>query len=356
MRNSKKRRRIQTLGLPPGTLIYTGEERKDFRISLISYSPSQYKRLDTEEIDECLSFSVSDLSWVNWIDYVGLHRTDIIEKIGKHFNLHPIVLEDILNVHQRPKIEYTDDYIFIVLKILTYNADLHSVDLEQVSVVLSRNFVITFQERESNIFDPIKERIKENRGIIRKNGADYLLYSLLDIIVDSHFGALEKLGEDIEGLEEGVVMETSSETVQMVHKLRRCLIDLRRSIWPVREILSFLTRVETDFIKSQTSFYLRDVYDHTVQVMDTIETMRDTVSGLLDVYLSSVSNRINEVMKVLAIIATIFMPLTFIAGIYGMNFRYMPELEWRYGYPFVLALMFIVAFGMIIYFKRKKWL
>jgi magnesium transporter len=280
---------------------------------------------------------------------------DIIEKIGKHFNLHPLVIEDILNIHQRPKIEDFEDHIFIVLKMLTYNKDSHEGESEQVSIILGKNFVLTFQERKRDVFDPVRNRIKNSKSLIRKYGADYLVYALIDVIVDNYFIILEGIGEVLEELEDRVLLNPTSEIVHSIHQLKRNLIVLRKSIWPLREILSTLEKTESDLIKN-TSVYFRDVYDHTIQVIDIIETYRDLVTGMLDIYLSSVSNRMNQIMKVLTIIATIFMPLTFIAGIYGMNFKYMPELGWKWGYPLVLILMLLIGVNMIIYFRRKKWL
>jgi magnesium transporter len=285
-----------------------------------------------------------------------LHKIDIIERIGKHYILHPLVLEDILNVYQRPKVEYFEDYIFVVLKMLTYDDKTDDINSEQVSMILGNNFVFTFQERKGDVFEPIRDRLRNNKGVIRKNSADYLLYSLIDIIVDNYFVILEKLGEKVEDLEDRVVLNPSPETIRKIHRLKRNLIELRRIIWPLREALSVLYKEESDLINKKTSIYFRDVYDHVIQIMDTIETLRDMVGGLLDVYLSSVSNRMNEIMKVLTIIATIFIPLTLISGIYGMNFKYMPELKWRFGYPLVLLLMLGIGIGMLIYFRKKKWL
>ncbi|MGC9337863.1 MAG: magnesium/cobalt transporter CorA [Candidatus Cloacimonadia bacterium] len=346
-------RLTKKIGTPPGTFIYTGEKREDFEISVIDYNVDKYNELKTTDIEECFPFK--DSPTVTWINIVGLNKVDAIEKIGKHYNLHPLVLEDILNVNQRPKIDYFDDYIFIILKMLTYNNGSHDVESEQVSIILGKNFVFTFQERKGDVFEPIRDRIRRNKGIIRRNGASYLFYSLIDIVVDNYFLILEKLGEEIDDLEEEVISEPTPKTVQIIHKLKRNLIDLRRSIWPIREVLSNLAKGESQLLNG-TSIYFSDTHDHTIQIIDTVETFRDMVSGLLDVYLSSVSNRMNEVMKVLTIIATLFIPLTFIAGIYGMNFRYMPELGWKFGYPLVLIVMLCIGIGMIIYFKRKKWL
>jgi magnesium transporter len=280
----------------------------------------------------------------------------IIEKVGAHFGIHPLVLEDILHTGQRPKVEDLGDYIFIVLKMLYHDDQEDEMLGEQVSLLLGQNCVISFQEREGDIFNPIRERIRNSKGRIRRAGADYLAYALVDAIVDHYFVILEKMGEKIESLEEELVTNPTPETLQIIHKLKRNLIFLRKSVWPLREVINALERGESPLITEPTGIYLRDVYDHSIQVIDTIETFRDMVSGMLDIYLSSLSNRMNEVMKVLTIIATIFIPLTFIAGIYGMNFKFMPELEWHWGYPTALIVMLLIVGSMFIYFRRKKWL
>jgi len=279
------------------------------------------------------------------------------EKLGKYFEVHPLVLEDIVNTGQRPKMEDFENYLFIVLKMFHYDEEADEIKTEQVSLVLGSNFVISFQEREGDVFHPIRERIRNAKGRIRKMAPDYLAYSLLDAIVDSYFIIMEKLGEEIENTEEKLVTNPTPATLQTIHNLKREMIFLRKSVWPLREVISALERGGSSLIQESTHIYLRDVYDHTIQVIDTIESFRDMVSGMLDIYLSSISNRMNEVMTVLTIIATIFIPLTFIAGIYGMNFEYMPELKWHWFYPKAFWLTIIVIAGfMAFYFKRKKWL
>jgi magnesium transporter len=279
-----------------------------------------------------------------------------VEKIGTHFGIHPLIMEDILHTGQRPKGEDLGDYLFIVLKMIYHDEEKDEVIGEQLSLILGPNYVISFQEREGDVFNPIRERIRNAKGRIRKAGADYLAYVLVDAIVDHYFAILEELGGTIESLEEELVTNPRPETLQTIHTLKRELIFLRKSVWPLREVISGLEREESPLITEPTGIYLRDVYDHTIQVIDTIETYRDMVSGMLDIYLSSLSNRMNEVMKVLTMIATIFIPLTFIAGIYGMNFKFMPELEWHWGYPMALVVMLLIVGSMFIYFRRKKWL
>ena len=261
-----------------------------------------------------------------------------------------------MNTEQRPKIDDLEDYIFVVLKMLSYDSDQNQLRMEQISLVLGKNFVLSFQENTGDVFGPVRDRIRKAKGRIRKMGPDYLAYALLDAIMDNYFLVLEKLGEEIESLEEDLVSHPTPETVQKIHNLKRELIFLRKSVWPLREVINVLEKAETDLIQSRTLIFLRDIYDHTIQVIDTVETFRDMVSGMLDIYLSSVSNRMNEVMKVLTIIATIFIPLTFIAGVYGMNFKAMPELEISWGYPAVLVIMVVIGVMMLMMFRRKRWL
>jgi len=294
---------------------------------------------------------------VYWVDVVGLSNSEeLFRKLRELWGIHLLVLEDVLNVNHRPKAEYFDDYFFVILKMLTYTGDNGiEVESEQVSFIWGSNYVLTFQEREGDVFEAIRDRIRNNKGIVRKEKACYLAYLLIDSVVDNYFAVLEKLGERVEGFEELVIADPSYEIVGKIHDLKRELIELRKSIWPLREVLGVLYKGDLDMAKS-CAVYFRDVYDHTVEIIDIVETYREMVSGLLDVFLSSLSNKMNEVMKVLTIIATIFIPLTFIAGIYGMNFKYMPELDWEWGYPLVLIVMAFISICMVLYFKRKKWL
>jgi len=343
------------VGLPPGTLVHVGERKTEkTRITIIDYDEAQFQEKEAKTIEECFPFK--DKPTVTWINIDGIHEVDIVEKIGKHFGIHPLILEDIVHTGQRPKMEDFDDYIFVVLKMLYYDERESRIKVEQVSLILGSNFVISFQEQAGDVFNPIRERIRNAKGRIRKTGADYLAYALTDAIVDSYFIILEKIGESIEDMEEELVTNPTPETLQSIHTLKREMIFLRKSVWPLREVISGLERAESSLIHESTGIYLRDVYDHTIQVIDTIETFRDMISGMLDIYLSSVSNKMNEVMKVLTIFAAIFIPLTFIAGVYGMNFEFMPELKVRWGYFVVLSLMVAVGVVMLFYFKRKKWL
>jgi len=348
------KRRAKKAGEPPGTLVYVGEKKVEkVRISYIDYDEQNFQEKEISKIEECFPFKATPT--VTWINIDGLHEVEIIEKLGTQFEVHPLILEDILHTEQRPKYEDFDKYIFIVLQMLSFNEELGAVESEQVSLILGANFVISFQERMGDVFEPIRDRIRNAKGRIRKMGPDYLAYALIDAIVDSYFAILEKIGEKIELMEEELVSNPTEKTLQQIHNMKREMISLRRSVWPLREVISGVQRSESSVIKELTEIYLRDVYDHTIQIIDTIESFRDMVSGMLDIYLSSISNKMNAVMKVLTIIATIFIPLTFVAGIYGMNFKYMPELDWRWGYGAVWLVMIVVAGIMMVYFRRKKW-
>ncbi len=342
-------------GLAPGTLVYVGEKKVEkVRIRLIDYDETNLQERDLETIEECYPYK--DKPTVTWINIDGLHDVDVIEKIGTNFGLHPLVMEDILHTDQRPKMEDFENYVFITGKMLSYDEEDHRLQAQQFSLVLGPHFIITFQEREGDVFEPVRERLRKGKGQLRKRPPDYLAYTLMDAIVDHYFIVLEKIGEEIESLEEELLSNPTPETLETVHHLKRELIFLRKSVWPLREVISVLERGESELIQDKTTIYLRDVYDHTIQVMDTVETLRDMVSGMLDVYLSSVSNRMNEVMKVLTIIATIFIPMTFIAGIYGMNFQFMPELKWHWGYPLVWIIIIAIAICMLLFFRKRKWL
>ncbi|MCX5814450.1 MAG: magnesium/cobalt transporter CorA [Proteobacteria bacterium] len=353
MKNVKNR--SKKTGLLPGTLIHIGEQKtENSRITLIDYDETQFKEMEISSIEECSSFK--DKPTITWINIEGIHDVEVIEKTGQCFNLHPLLLEDILNTDQRPKIEDYDSYIYIVLKMISYDDAHREIKTEQVSLVLGHNYVISFQETGGGVFEYIRDRIRNNKGRIRKLGADYLVYSLIDVIIDNYFIVLEKLGETIDILEEELIRNTKPETLSFLHKLKSEMIFLRRSVWPLRELIGTLERGESALIQKSTRLYLRDVYDHTIQVIDSVETFREMLSGMLDIYLSSIGNKTNEIMKVLTMIATIFIPLTFIVGLYGMNFKFMPELESKWGYPAVLILMAVIAAFMLAYFKRKKWL
>lgn len=292
---------------------------------------------------------------VTWINADGIHDTRMVQAIGDAVGIHPLTLEDIANTSQRPKIEDYGDYLYVAIRMLSPDSD-GEFQSKQVSLVLGRGYVISFQEQPGDAFERIRERLRAGAGRLRSEGADYLFYALLDAIVDSYFSVIEVFGERIEAVEEEVVADPDRETLQAIYALKRSLVALRRSVWPLRDVVAELERGDSPLIRESTLVYLRDVYDHTIEVAETVETYRDTMSGLLDVYLSSQSSRMNEIMKVLTIIATIFIPLTFIAGLYGMNFAYMPELRHPWGYPAALTLMAIIAGVMLLYFKKKGWI
>lgn len=342
-------------GLAPGTLVHIGErEIEKTRIRLIDYDEKQLQEKDLKTIEEC--FPCKDEPTVSWINIDGVHEVEAIEKVGRHFNIHPLVLEDIVNTGHRPKAEDFEDYVYIVLKMLYYDEEENQVRSEQVSLILGSSYLISFQEKEGDVFDAVRERIRKGKGRIRQAGADYLAYALMDAIVDQYFLIMEIFGEKIEALEEELVENPRARILETIHTVKREMIYFRKQVWPLREIIGGLTRGEYSFISESTAVYLRDVYDHTIQVIDTLESMRDVLGGMLDLYLSTISYKMNEVMKVLTIIATIFIPLTFIAGIYGMNFKYMPELEWHWGYFMVWGIMVIVMAAMVVYFKKRTWL
>jgi magnesium transporter len=347
--------RARKLGLPPGTLVHLGSDNTDpVKLSIIDYSSTQFEERHSVSVDECLPFK--DRPSITWINVDGLHQLEIIEKLGKAFNLHPLTLEDIVSTSQRPKIEELDSYLFIVVKMVRQIPGENDPRVEQVSMVVGSNFVLSFQEAVGDVFDPIRDRLRNSKGRIRENGADYLAYCLIDMLVDHYYVVLETLGDRIEEMEDEVINNPSPQAIAEIHDMRRELILLRKSIWPLREVIAAMARIESDLISETTRLYMRDVYDHAVQVVETIEAFRDIVSGMLEMYLTTISNKTNEVMKILTIMATIFIPLTFIAGVYGMNFQHMPELHWKWGYALAWAAMLSVAGVMIAYFRRKKWL
>lgn len=347
---------------PPGTLPGTLTALKDRGtekaiIRVFDYGPDHVEEKVVQQVEECFPYVGTDT--VTWIDVDRIGEVEVIRKLGEQFKLHPLALEDVLNIPQRPKVEEYGNHLFMVTRMVSFNTTMES---EQVSMFLGRNYLITFQEHPGDCFDPIRDRIRKNGGIIRKQGADYLAYALMDALIDGYFPVLEALGEQIEGLEDEVIENPSRATVQRIHKVKRDLLDLRRSTWPQREAINTLIREATPLIKETTRTHLRDVYDHTIQSMDVVETYRELVSGLMEAYFSSLSNKMNEVMKTLTVVATIFIPLTFIVGIYGMNFNperspwNMPELNWAWGYPAVWLVILMVVLGMVWFFHRKEWL
>lgn len=346
-------KRSRKAGLPPGTPVYVGERKSETTcLMLLHYNEQRAIEQEIKTVEE--SNVWRDTPGVSWISVAGLPEAEQLVKFGNAFGLHPLVLEDILNTDQRPKFEDYGEYLYIVLRRLGNGTSADEISTEQISLILGHNLVISFLESDSGIFNVVKERIVSNRGRIRKFGADYLAYALMDTVVDNYFAVFEKLGERIEIIQDGLVSRPTSGSLEALHSLKREMLFLRKSVWPLREVVSGLQRGDSPLIQKEMGLYLRDIYDHTIQVIDTVETYRDMLSGMMDIYLSSLSIRLNEVMKVLTIIATIFMPLSFIVGIYGMNFHYMPELGWRWGYPVVLLGMAVIAGGDGCVFPPEK--
>ncbi len=347
--------RLKTLGLPPGSLVYTGDKVTEVvTINLIRYDSKNVEERTLKNIDECTPYL--EAGGVVWINVNGLSDIDLLKKAGEFFDIHQLLLEDILNLDQRPKVEEYEKNLLIILKMLDRGANDSNVTVEQVNVLLGDRYVITFQEHVGDVFETIRERIKKGLGRIRKMGSDYLAYALIDAVVDNYYVILDQFSEQVNDLDEEVRERPSVETSHNIGALKRELLKVRRLIWPLREVLHRLTRGEYKRIKKSTEIYIRDTYDNTIQIIDAVETLRDLVSGMVDSYLSTISFRMNKVMNVLTIIATIFIPLTFIAGIYGMNFKHMPELGWRFGYPLILGIMACLGISMLMLFKRKKWL
>lgn len=342
------------LGAPPGTLLHIGRHKPEHAaIRLIRY--------DAEDLQESVITDPSRYrpaqvpGQVSWLNVDGVADAGVIQALGGQFQLHPLVLEDVLNTDQRPKVEEYPGYLYIVLRMLQFDRERQQIQSEQVSLVLGGDFVLSFQERAGDVFDGVRERLRTGRRI-RFMRSDYLAYALLDAVVDHYFEMLEYLGERVEELEDQIIASPGPDTLAQIHHYKREMLLLRKSIWPLRELLSRLTRDDSPLIADETRLYLRDVHDHVIHVMDSIDTIRELLVSLLDLYLSNVSKRTNEIMKVLTIFASLFMPLTFIAGVYGMNFDVMPELRWPWGYPAVMLLMLVIVLSLLAYFRRRRWL
>lgn len=342
-------------GLPPGTLVHIGTARNgSAAVNVTVYSPDSVEEFRPEGFDQCVQPSPGPA--VTWVNLEGLQDVELIRRIGECYHLHPLVLEDIVNTTQRPKIEDYGEYIFIVARVIGFTPE-QGIETEQVSMIVGPNYLLSFQEgTDGDAFEPVRERIREGRGRIRGMGADYLAYGLIDAIVDNYFTVLEKMGEIVEDMEEELAQGPTPQILKRIIALKREIIFMRKGVWPLREVTAALERGESPLFRDTSRIFFRDTYDHTIQVIDGVETFRDLLSGMLDLYLSSMSNRTNEIMKFLTIVGTIFLPLTFIVGVYGMNFKYIPELEWRYGYFIVWGAMLAIAAAMAVYFKKKRWL
>jgi len=357
MAKRKYKRKLKA-GLAPGTLVFTGEKKmEEVDFSAIRTGENFFKEDKPKSVLEVIQFMSQPMDQgTSWINIDGLHDEDKVAEICQHLRLHKLTMEDILSVGQRPKLEEHESYLHIVLKMCRIHANDGSIDEEQLSFVLQGNLLVTFQEKTGDVFENVRMRMKEGKGMIRKRGAGYLLYALMDAVVDHYFVVLEVLGERLEEMELELLDNPGKDSLGRLHLLRREIIGLRRSVYPLREVISQFSKIEEHGIDKNTQVFIRDLYDHTIQVIETIEVFRDMATGLLDLYMNSVSNKMNEIMKVLTIIATIFIPLTFVAGVYGMNFEYMPELAWRFGYFGVMGFMLLSALLMLVYFKRKRWL
>lgn len=340
-------------GLPPGTLIYVGKKKTEkSEFELIQYDEKTIESFTSKATDEILERL--DPAKRNWINLDGLHNVEMIKDLGNHFNLSPLLLEDVLNTEQRPKLEEYDGNLFFPLKALN-TVKGHQIEYEQISLILGKDFLITFQEKEGDLFDGLRGRIQDSSNRLRQKKVDYLFYRLVDTIVDNYYVVMETLGARIEDLEEEVYLNPQQSTLNKIQDIKKELIFLRKSMYPIREAIAQLIRNDYVVITENTTKFLSDVYDHTIQIIETYETYRDLTSNLMDMYMTTISNRMNEVMKVLTVISTIFIPLTFLSGLYGMNFQHMPELDWRYGYFTVLGMMGLIVIAMIIFFKRKGW-
>ncbi|MEX0739913.1 MAG: magnesium/cobalt transporter CorA [Pseudohongiella sp.] len=348
------RKRGKKVGAAPGTLIHIGPVTADLpRISQIHYNQTAIDESTLTNATDCQPPAPD--TTVAWFNVDGLSNPDLVRILGETFKLHPLVMEDILNTDHRPKIEVHDNYLYIVIKMLQFREDSTSITIEQVSLIVGDNYVLSFQERQGDVFNSVRERLRSGRRI-RQMGADYLAYALIDAVVDNYFLILENLGDAIEDLEQELIDKPTPTTLHRIHHFKREMLLLRKAVWPLREVLSSLSRDEDVVINSEIRLFLRDVYDHSIHIMDNIDTLRDLLTGMIDLYVSSVSQRMNEIMKVLTIFASIFMPLTFIAGVYGMNFEYMPELAIPWAYPLTLLFMLAVGVGLVLYFKWRKWL
>lgn len=351
----RRRNKIEVSNLPPGTVIYKGKKTSTTtHLDIIEYNENLYDHRIGKSVED--GYGGERLDRVTWINLNGLNNIAAIEALGEHYNIHPLTLEDIANPNQRPKLEENDDYIFLVVKMIYYNNDSEFV-IEHLSIILGRGYVITFQESDGDVFDNLRDRIEHKKGRIRGYGADYLAYALLDAVVDNYFSVMEILGEHVEDLEESIFhLETNENIANEIQALKRLILKIRRAVFPLREGINRLEKNEHPIIDHKIQHFTRDLYDHIIQVSESIDLYREMVWGLMDMHMSIISNKMNEIMKVLTIIATIFIPLTFIAGIYGMNFDNMPELHTRYGYFVLLGIMAIIFIIMLIYFRRKKWL
>lgn len=354
----RKKHQVSKIGLPPGALVYVGNadvsKLEKPKVSKMIYDANGLVECDLS-IDDLAKLKLDDTKQI-WLNVHGVHDVVLIKQIGELFHLHPLVLEDILNTEQRPKIDEFDDYIFLETRLFYYHAEHMSTSSEQLSLVLGHNFLLTFQERSTGAFEPVRERLRATRAPIRELGVDYLAYALLDNVVDRYFSVLEAVGEASETLEEALLKSPTNSELHSIHQLKHSSIELRRAVWPLREVINCLIRNEKGFFKPATMPYLRDVYDHTVNFIESLESIRDSLSGMMDIYMASVSQRVNLELRALTVVAMLFMPATLIAGIFGMNFRHMPWTDHDNGFWYAVAIMAGIALVMILIFWRRQWL
>ena len=329
------------------------EKLRQTRLCLFLYNESTYIEKESITVEECLSYLTNPSP--AWIQVYGLYDPAVISELGNHFKIHPLAVEDILNTHQRPKLDVYQDQLFITMRLLSIN-ERKSIRDEQLSLVIGDGYLITFSEEKEEFFNAIKDKLRRGNQRIRKQGVDYLAYTIIDDIVDRYFFVLEFIDNETINLENELMNASNQTLVQRIQKARREMIFLRKSIWPLRDVINQFEKIENPLVTRTTQIYLRDVYDHVIRIIDTIEGMRDLVGGMLDIYLSNINIRTNEVMKFLTVVSTLFVPLTFITSVYGMNFKYIPELDFVYGYPVILFLMMCIATCMLYYFRRKKWI
>ena len=354
IRTKLRRNRTQKKGMPPGSLVYIGDEQtEEVTISAIAFDSDKIDEYKNASLDEVKT--MIDSEKVTWVNVNGVHNVQLIDQISKHVGLHPLTTEDILNTEHRPKIDFFEDHLLAIVKMLDLPEESTDLDDEQVSFILMENTVITFQEKSGDLFDPVRLQLQESKGRIRKSGADFLFYSLLDVIFDQYLIIMDEMDDRIAQLEGMIMEDPDNHSLQDINQYKNTILQLKKTVWPVREVVNKLINRKVSYIKEDISFYLQDIHDHIVQANDMVETSRGQLYGLLDVYYSSLSMKMNEIMKVLTIVSTIFIPLTFIAGIYGMNFNNMPELSWEWSYPVVWIVMIIITGLMLMYFKRKKW-
>lgn len=345
--------KTQNIGAPPGTLFYNGEERTEpIKITLIEFNETEFFEDTYSDLSDCLNHVKPNM--VKWLNVEGIHNPQLVEDIGKAYNIHPLTLEDIVHVDQRPKFEDYEHYVVAIMKMISYTTQVNS---EQLSVILFENTVISFQEPHSgDAFDIIRTRLRTCKGRVRKLGADYLAYALMDAVVDCYFTCIEKIGDKIEDIEEEIINASNKRSILELYHLKREVIYLRKQVWPLRDLFNNMARSETELIKQSSDIYLRDLSDHVTRIIDSVETYRDLLSGIMDIYLSSNANKMNEIMKLLTIMSSIFIPITFLAGVYGMNFNNMPELKTQNGYYVLWGVMISIIIGMLFYFKKRKWL